>query len=230
MQPDSQTPFHQALRLGPGHCPPDLFDGSVPAVVRGLKVHANNISHARHIALEESYPRLVQSMGLEAFHERAERFLDQPRVLSRSLDRLGKGLEGLLDDPAHRDLARSEWLWLEAFQAAEADALTLTELAALEPEVLLATRLRLHPASRWFELESADQFVWAPPIAASGGFVLLSRPEAEVFVRRVDSESASILSQISKSCLIEHLLGTKLPPLIALIDAGAIILENDHED
>lgn len=76
MQPDDLNAFHQALRLGPGFCPPDLFEGTVPAIVRGLKAHANNIGYARHMALEETYPRLARRVGPAAFHEAAERFLE----------------------------------------------------------------------------------------------------------------------------------------------------------
>ena len=106
MQPDALTGLHQALRFGPGYCPPNLFEGSVPAIGRGLKVHANNISHARHVALEETYPRLVDLMGLEEFHAAAEAFLERDGICFRALDSIGEGFEQLLDDAAHRNLAR----------------------------------------------------------------------------------------------------------------------------
>jgi hypothetical protein len=229
MRPDRAIAFREALLRGPGYCPADLFEGCVPAIVRGLKVHANNISHARHVALEETYPRLVRAMGLEAFHEAAERFLAQSFVWSRGLDALGEGFEQVLGDPVHRDIARVEWAWLEAFHAADAEALTLEKLAALEPDKLLGARLSLHPATRWLKLELADEFEWDSSAPCNGDVVHLSRPGADVSVRRLDAEPASLLPLISNSCPVAQLLGTDLTALIALVDAGTVILETHHE-
>lgn len=230
MRPESFNAFHEAIRFGAGHCPPDLFDGSVPAIVRGLKVHANNIAHARHVALEETYPRLLRAMDPGAFHEAAEQFLDQPHVVSLSLDALGEGFERYLEEASFRDLARAEWRWLETFHAAEAEALTVAELASLQPDALLAARLRLHPATRWLVLEEPEAFDWDWQIAGDGEVLLLSRPDAEVLLRRVDAEAASILSALSKPRPVVRLLGADLPALITLIDAGTIVLESVRED
>ena len=225
MQPDALAGLHQALRFGPGHCPPNLFDGSVPAIVRGLKAHANNISHARHVALEETYPRLVGLIGLKEFHAAAEAFLERDGVCSRALDGIGEGLEQLLDHAAHRNLARAEWAWLETFHAAEGEALTLAELAGLDPATLIAARAGLHPAARWFALEDPHWLGWDNAMAGEGNVLLLTRPENEVLVRRVDEDAADVLSLLSKSCPAGDLLGTEPATLIMLIAAGAVMLE-----
>jgi Putative DNA-binding domain len=225
VQPDTLTGLHQALRFGPGHCPPSLFEGSVPAIVRGLKVHANNIAHARNVALEETYPRLVGLMGLEEFHAAAEAFLERDGICSRALDRVGEGFEQLLDDAAHRNLARAEWAWLETFHAAEGEALTLAELAGLDPQTLIAGRAALHPAARWLALEDPYWLAWDNAMAGEGNVLLLTRPESEVLVRRVDEAAADVLSLLSKSCPAGDLLGTQPAMLIMLINAGAVMLE-----
>jgi hypothetical protein len=225
VQPDALTGMHQALRFGPGYCPPDLFDGSVPAIVRGLKVHANNISHARHVALEETYPRLIRLMGLEAFHAVAEVFLERDRVTSRPLDAIGEGFAQLLGDSSHRNLARAEWAWLESFHAAEAGALTLAELAALDPEALIAARLALHPAARRIVLEDPYWLAWDNAMPGEGNILLLTRPESEVLVRRVDEAAERVLSLLSTSCPAGDLSGASPTTLITLIDAGAVVLE-----
>lgn len=223
MQPDVFTSLHQALRFGPGYCPRELFEGSVPAIVRGLKVHANNISHARHVALEETYPRLLELMGIAAFHAAAEAFLESDGVTCRSLDTIGEGFEKLLDDPTHRNLARAEWAWLDAFHAAEGEALALAALAGIDPETLITARLALHPATRWFALEDPHSLAW--DIAGEGNVLLVTRPQTEVLLRRADSVAADILSLLSKSCAASDVLGADPTTLIALIDAGAVVLE-----
>lgn len=229
MQPEPLAAFHQALRLGPGYCPPDLFGGSVAAVVRGLKVHANNIAHARHVALEETYPRLLEAMGAEAFHQAAARFLAQPLVLDRSLDDLGRGFEQILDHPAQRDLARAEWLWLEAFGAPEASAITLAELASFAPERLLAASFQLHPAARWTPLEQPTSFGWDGS-EGEGEILLVTRPAAELHVRRIPAEAAEPLGLLSRPRAAGDLLAAHSVTLIKLVEAGAITLETSDED
>jgi len=217
--------LHQALRFGPGHCPPGLFAGGVPSIVRALKVHSNNISHARHVALEETYPRLLRLIGPEAFHRQAEPFLDQDDVSSRRLDAIGEGFERQFKEPAHRDLARTEWAWLQAFHAAEADTLMLAELAAMRPKDLLSVRFGVHPAAHWFALEELTSFRWDYAIADEGDILLITRPKVEVLLRRIDHKPARVLSLLSDSRVAGELPGLDLPALITLIDAGAVVLE-----
>jgi hypothetical protein len=226
MRHDPLSAFYQALRLGPGYCPPDLFEGSVGSIVRGLKVHANNVSHARHVALEETYSRLLDAMGLEAFHYVAECFLADPRVLNRSLDCLGKGFDQLIEDPAQRDLARAEWLWLESFRSPEAEAVTLAELAAFDPERLLASSFRLHPAARWTTLERPAAFSWGE---GDGELLLITRPDAELHVRRIADEPAALLASLTQSRPADELLESDPSTLVTLVGAGAIVLEISDE-
>src|SRR6476469_3480527 len=80
MRPDAQMLMQRTLTLGPDYCPSDLFSGSVDRIVLGRKVHANTISHARFVALEETFPKLRAAMGPEAFHAASERHLANPAV------------------------------------------------------------------------------------------------------------------------------------------------------
>ncbi len=226
MQPEPLIAFHQALRYGPGHCPPDLFDGTVPSIVRGLKAHANNIGHARHVALEETYPRLRRRMGSDSFHAAAERFLDDNRVLGRSLDTLGSGFELFLENPGERDLARAEWAWLEAYGAAEGAVLTLAELAKMDPHSLVDAHLAIHPATRCVALEAPESFVWEDGLAGDGNFLLLSRPHSDVLVRRIDAVEAKIVALLARAVRASELLGGEATALIALVQAGTIRLED----
>lgn len=215
MRPEPFAAFHAGLRFGPGRCPPDLFEGSVTAIVRGLKVHANNITRARHVALEETYPRLVERMGPEPFRQAARVFLDNSRILGRSLDTLGFGFEQGLAVAAHRDLARVEWAWIETFHAAEADSLDLAALSEMTPEHLANASFALHPATRCVALEDPDAFEWNCVVSGEGPHVLLTRPGAEMMLRRIHFDPAAALAS-----------GEDPSSLITLIDAGAVRLED----
>ena len=154
MRPDSHLAMRATLAFGPGHCPPDLFEGSVEAVVRGLKAHANTISHARHVALEETFLELREMIGAKAFHQAAERHLKQADVLGRSLDELGRGLEVQLADAASRDMARLEYAWLESYNAPDAEPLTPADIAGLDADSLVELPTARHPAARIVRHES----------------------------------------------------------------------------
>jgi hypothetical protein len=224
MRPESFTAFHRALQFGPGQCPSDLFAGTVPAIVRGLKVHANNIAHARHVALEETYPRLVRELGREAFHAAAETFLDDAQVLDRSLDAIGFGFESVLNDPVQRDVARAEWAWLESFHAVEANPFANDELAIMQPERLLEAVLTVHPAAQCIALEYPQKFKWDTAVPGSSDHLLLTRPHAEVRLRRIEAVQAELLDEIDAKPTAD-LLTNDLPSLIMLVSAGAILME-----
>ncbi len=224
MQPEPFTAFYQALQFGPGRCPPNLFAGTVPEIVRGLKVHANNIAHARHVALEETYPRLVRDLGPETFQAAAATFLDDPTVLDRSLDAIGFGFENALRDPAQRDLARAEWAWLESFHAMDAHALGIDELANMRPERLVKAVLGLHPAARCFALECPQDLKWDAPVPGTGDYLLLTRPRTEVLLRRIEGAEAEILDRIAARPTGD-LLTNDPTLLIMLVSAGTILME-----
>lgn len=228
MQPEPFAAFHRALRFGPGHCPPDLFEGSVAAIVRGLKVHANNVAHARHVAIEETYPRLLGLMGVDAFHAVAERFFDQTHILGRSLDRLGEGFWQLLQHPAQRDLARAEWTWLEAFHAAEGETLTLNDLGSTTPGELAQARVILRPAVRAIELEEPDSLEWDGPISGDGNILLFARPDADVTLRRVAGAIPQFLMLLEGTPMVGDLPRSDLSYLVTLVEAGAISLEKQR--
>ena len=188
-------------------------------------MHANNISHARHIALEQTYPRVLELIGLDRFHAVAEAFLESDGVACRCLDAVGHGFERFLDDPTHRNLARAEWAWLESFHAAEGNPLALTELAAFEATALMCASFALHPATRWFALEYPGWVAWDNAMPGEGNVILFTRPESEVLVRRVDESAADVLALLSTSPPVGDLLRVNPTILITLIDAGAVVLE-----
>ena len=54
---DSQARVIACLQKGPAHFPAGLFTESRERALLGLKAHANTISHARLVALEQAYPK-----------------------------------------------------------------------------------------------------------------------------------------------------------------------------
>lgn len=222
MRPDAISAMRSALARGPDHCPPDLFTGSVEAVVRGLKAHANHISHARHMALEETYPRTRELLGGEAFHQAAETHLADEAVLRQPQARVGISFSDRLTGAA-RDLAAVEWAWLEAHGAADAIAFDLEAIAGFEPRRIAATSVNLHPAARRIETVCPAQFIWeGSAIPATG--ILVTRPRLEVLVTAIDPSAALLLDQLDRPQLLGDLLERDFAATTTLVTTGALMI------
>lgn len=234
-----QSAMMDALDLGPEHLPENLFSGPLERVLAGMTVHANTISHARLVALEETFPRTREVIGQDRFNVHSRLFIQQPGVAAQLLAAIGQGFDSFLlkqgEGEGVADLARFEWLWLQSYHAADAPPLTLGQLAGLEAEALLEVCLQRHPAA------VASQF--APLVhkligaevegLAKADAVLITRPDSDVFVFPVSAMAASMLAAAQFSCAISNLLApdgeerddaaAAMPALVALIEAGALI-------
>lgn len=223
----SQSDLRATLSGGPAHCPPDLFVGDAETIIRGLRVHANQINHARHVALEETFPRLRARIGAEIFHAAADRHLDGRQALGARLDQIGDGFDKILPSADQRDLAAAELAWLESYHSAEAEPLGSSDIALLVPEDLLVLRVQVHPAARWNFLKAPGTFRWDEPVVGEGAVLLFTRPLAEVEVRRVEASVPTLLDAARKRIAIGDLLALAISPnrLLALIATGALTAE-----
>ncbi len=150
--PDLQAAMAGTLRHGPERVPLAAFCGAADRVLLGFRVHANTVSHARLVALEESFPRCRTELGPARFNRLSRQFLEAGGGAAQSLAELGRDFPDWLArqnaaaTPAA--LARIDWAWLAAWRAADAPALALPDLAGLSEAALLVLRVRKHPAAR----------------------------------------------------------------------------------
>ena len=217
---ESQHAMRSALAFGPDHCPPDLFAGPINAIVRGLKAHANHISHARQVALEETYPRTRALIGAEAFQQLAEIYLIGGPELRQPLARIGLDFHKWMSGAA-RDLAAVEWAWLEAHGAVDAPAFDLAAIAGLSAESTAESVVSLHPATACVALARPAEFAWdgsAIPAAA----ILVTRPRFDVFVSGIEPSTLVLLEQLDRPHLLGELLERDAAAATALVTAGAL--------
>ncbi len=223
-----QAAIAATLLLGPDHLPAGLFAGGEAAVLRGLRVHANTISHARLVALEDTFPRTRQYLGDAAFNHASRLFVETGGAGSQSLSDIGSHFPGWLADPLAADLARVEWAWLKSYHAADAPALRLADLAGYEADALLGLPVRLHPAARVVTLTSDAAPLVDPAFESGTAAVIVTRPEAEVqLYMLVPAANAALdlATQISPLGNLIALLAEMHPDggvaIGPLIDAGA---------
>lgn len=236
-----QTEMMQALDHGPEYLPEHLFTGSRARILLGMKVHANTISHARLVALEETFPRTLTWMGHDSFNEHSRLYLEQPGVTARPLTAIGEDFSGYLASRGHgeaADLARFEWLWLEAYHAEETPPLRLADLAGIAPDTLMGIVVQAHPSASIGDFDARVKRSLGAVVPAIGDCdaILITRPEAEVLVSPASGRMQMIFEQAQLPTAIGNLLAGCCEPgckdqlspddfmqsLIALLEARAM--------
>lgn len=223
-----QAAIAATLLHGPGYLPAGLFAGDDTAVLRGLRVHANTISHARLVALEETFPRTREHLGDAEFNRLTRAFVEGGGAAGLALPDIGRDFAGWLDDPLAADVARVEWAWLESYNAAEAPPLRLADLAGHDEAALLGLTVRLHPAARIVRLASDAAPLIDPAFAPGAAALLLARPDAEVRLFALHPADHAALDRAKEISTLGNLIASlaEMHPdggaaIAVLIDAGA---------
>ncbi len=206
MLEQDQAAIAATLLHGPDHLPPALFAGDEAAVLRGLRVHANTISYARLVALEDSFPRTRDHLGEGEFNRLSRAFIEGGDAEDRSLTDIGTHFADWLADPLAADLARIEWAWLESYHAADTPALTLADIAGLDEAALLALPVRRHPAVRTITLSSAAAALVDPGFAPDVAALLITRPEAELRMFALHPADAAMLGMAAENSPLGNLI------------------------
>lgn len=233
---DSQARFVACLQKGPGHFPADLFAESRERALLGLKVHANTISHARLVALEETYPKLYAHMGHEPFHALSRNYVEQDHILACDINGIAADFATFLGDqgcdPCAIDLARIEWAWLESYRSAEAEPLVLGDIAALGETDLLAFPVAPHPALRLVTLTAPLSPQLAELGATNPPALMIARPQAQILIHSLTAVEHAIAEKISETATVGNLLqhalelsdeATAMQQIMMLIQAGALM-------
>lgn len=230
--------FVDTINQGPATLNPALFAGPVDRVMLGLKAHANTISHARLVALEETFPMARAEMGQATFNGLSRLYAETEIARSSDNNMIGASFTDFLAtqnvDPACLDLTRIEWAWLESYHAAEAQPLQLEHLAELDETALLALPVAPHPSARLVKLHAP----LSPQLselnaAADTAAILITRPGSDVLLHPINHSSAMVFIAIDKFSNVSNLLAVAieqdgeekaLDVILALIGAGSLIV------
>ncbi len=232
---DGQSRFIACLQKGPTHFPDELFAEDAARALLGLKAHANTVSHARLVALENAYPKLHEHMGHEPFHAISRDYIEQDHILTCDMNTIASQFAAFLAkrgfSETEVDLARIEWAWIKSYHSAEAEPLALQDIATLDEEGLLGLKIDIHPAMRLIKLTGT----LSPQLAELGDetpdALMVARPEAEVLFHPLTSLEHDIAEKIANISTMGNLLATAIElggedaamqRIIKLIQAGAI--------
>ncbi len=179
-----------------------IGDGIAPE--RRLGVYRNNVLVSLRSVLEGSFPATRRRLGPERFAVLAFDFIRAEPPARPQLSAYGTGFPAFVERsieaaalPCLADVARLEWARKEAYDAADAQPLALTNLTAIPVERYPELRFELHPSLRLIRSAGPVYTLWraalddategsAPP-ASSGRAeqVLVVRPEMTVTTRPI---------------------------------------------
>jgi hypothetical protein len=155
--------------------------------VTRLDIYANMYFFRILDVLRDAYPRVVERVGDDAFHNLVTAYLVACRPAHPSLSEVGDRLPGFLaaheladEHPGLRHLVAVERAHTELFDGPDAETLALADVQALGPEALPALSLHLIPCHRVVETEGEATLVW--------------RREVEIFERPVEAEERPLLA------------------------------------
>lgn len=129
-----------------------------------LDVYRNAYYIRLQEALANDFPALLAYTGEAAFGREMAGYLKACPSTSPSLRQLGERLPRYLlsrNKPQSADLARVEWAVLKAFDAADADALTVDDMQHIPPDIWQHLRFELHPSVSLLEVSRHAFEVWA---------------------------------------------------------------------
>jgi hypothetical protein len=235
-----QNNFIQTIKTGPDALDPSVFAGPFDRILLGLKAHANTISHARLVALEECFPKTRDAMGDIVFNKISRDYCETAMACAAGQNAIGRHFpEFLIGQSVMQnisDLAAIEWMWLESYHAIDAKTLVLADIAGMSDSDLIALEVAAHPAAKCLILNaplhpnmSELQEIDTAPYA-----VLIVRPEAEVLLVPIDKSTAESFAKANNISTIGNLFahlseqGSEADPLAAvmtLLQAGALTLK-----
>lgn len=203
-----------------------LFDPAraAPGGAR-FAVHRNNVVAGLVKALGATFPAVRRLVGEPFFGAMAVEFVRARPPASPVLIAWGGAFPGWLADftpaagvPYLADVARLEWAWVEAFNAADATPATADRLARLDPARLPETRLLPHPSFSLVASRFPIAGLWADVTGRRPGGVEAWRAETALVVRPAGDVTVSVVAADHAAFFA---LLTETPTLAALAETAA---------
>jgi len=214
-----QADFVRSLSDPDLEIPSDLSSHTSSNPKKRFDVYRNNVAVSLTDALAAQFPAVCRLLGDELFQMTARVFINRHPPSSPLLILYGEefpeflsGFEHLQGLPYLRDVAQLEWLWAQAYHAADRAPLTPEQLAEIPPDRLESVRFELHPStgllssqypavSLW-QTNVTDEEVRLIDIDQGGEDALVVRPALEVQVRRIPPGAHLMISELRRGATL----------------------------
>lgn len=208
----------------------------------GFAVYRNTVTGANIDALQANYPTVSQLVGDDWFRAAASLFAARNPPRAPAMVAYGEGFADFLAhfEPARNlpylaGVARLDRFWTLAHVAPDAAALAAARIAALAPDELGGTRLRVHPAAHWAQFDrlpvgaiwqrhrdsASNVEVELDDLSWHGDAVLVTRPEDEVQWVAIDAATVAFLDACARD---ESIAGAAAAALEAQPDADLAVM------
>ncbi len=233
--------------MDPNFATPQIVSGpNGKAAVKRYNVYRNNVTVSLIDALAATFPAVQRITGVDFFRAMARLHVRETPPTSKLLFEYGRDFPAFIQQFEHTaslpwlaDVARIERAWLDAYHAADADPLDGHLLAHVPAEQLGDIVFVPHPATRVLTSDYAAVTIFAAHrIDARAASIdagepedaLITRPDADVFVRHVPPGGAVFLTALlsgqtlgmAATAAFEHTAAFDLGAnLGGMIEAGA---------
>ncbi|MDH3580270.1 MAG: DNA-binding domain-containing protein [Hyphomicrobiales bacterium] len=211
---DNQRDFAQSVMDADHPVPAGVTSHLRAQPLKRFNVYRNNVYSSLIDVLQACFPVVTRLVGEEFFRATARVYVDQHPPTSPVLMRYGhvfadflQGFEPVDDVPYLPDVARLEWAWSEAYNAADRAPVTPEALQSVPPEKIETLLFELHPSARLVRSEYPIVTIWSSnsrddepePIDAGAGSedALILRPGLDVEVRRLPAGGAVFIDALA---------------------------------
>ncbi|MGI9383966.1 MAG: HvfC/BufC N-terminal domain-containing protein [Methyloligellaceae bacterium] len=211
---DNQREFAQSVMDADRPVPAGVTSHLRARPVKRFNVYRNNIYASLIDVLQGRFPVVTRLVGEEFFRVTARVYVEQHPPTSPVLMRYGhvfadflQAFEPVDDVPYLPDIARLEWAWSEAYNAADRAPISPEVLQSVPPEKVESLLFELHPSARLVSSEYPIVTIWSansgddepePIDAGAGGEdALILRPGLDVEVRRLPSGGAAFIAALA---------------------------------
>ncbi|MEM9429201.1 MAG: DNA-binding domain-containing protein [Pseudomonadota bacterium] len=178
-----------------------------------FNVYRNNVVVGLIDAVAATYPAVLALVGEAFFRAAARAFVLENPPRSPIMIDYGGAFPGWIaafppaaSVPYLSDVARLEWAWTRAYNAADAPPLDLAHLVEIPPDELALARVTLHPSLQLMSSRYPIASLWAEATGRSPATeldlsrpesVLIARPDAAVDVRAITPTLRTFLNTLS---------------------------------
>lgn len=214
-----QEDFAAALLDPERPVPPGLVGPHGKPSTKRFNVYRNNVVAGLVATLKDAFPAVARIVGEEFFVAMARIYVAGTPPRTPMMFDYGAGFPDFVGafEPAQslaylQDVARIERAWVEAYHAAEAQALDPVAFTHIAPGDLPDIRLLLHPSLRLVRSRFPALTIWqmnieggvpAPvDLDAGGDEILVVRPDANVELRLLPPGGAAFIQALADKLTI----------------------------
>lgn len=253
---DLQTDFIKSLKQPDMPVPENIGKTNNKPSVKRFNVYRNNSAVAISEALQAGFPVVSQLVGDEFFNGMASVYMQTNLPETPVMINYGENFPDFVADfepakpiPYLGDIARLEWYWTKAYNAADVISVGIEKLAEIPQDQMSDIKLKLHPSLQIIKSEWPVLSIWSAHNEQNTGEILANlettpeqgfivRPEFEVNLIATDDTVWQFISNICDSFTLGDAI-EQLPPdcledlggyLQLLFNSGAVIgLESQHK-